>query len=278
MVSRGVHSKFLELSKPPGPAGWWHSLGSVIRAVGRVVDTVGHTVQGPSGFQEKLPIPCTVVAAAGKKPTFDKSFVAPSATLAGDVRLDPGVSVWYGSTLTARKAHIALGPMSNVQESATLVAAAAGVSVGRAASVGPGAYVEDAAIGEGCSVGAGCRILAGASIGKGASLAAGSLVPAGVKVPPGEHWAGVPAKKVAALSPAEMDEAVKDARDTLAVAAVHAEHAWMPLADIEFQTYQYKMERLRPDDWTQSLRDTPTFEPLPKLRDKIDDARKQIDM
>lgn len=60
-----------------------------------------------------------------------------------------------------------------------------------------------------------------------------------------------------------------DARSTCALSVVHNEHAWMSLEDIEFTALQYKLEKRRPENWSQQLRDAPTFEELPKLRARI---------
>lgn len=89
-------------------------------------------------------------------------------------------------------------------------------------------------------------------------------------------WEGKPAKKVGEVSAAEADGMVADARSVCALSIVHNDHAWMSLEDIEFTALQYKLEKRRPENWSQQLRDSPTFEELPKLRARIAEVTAQL--
>lgn len=51
----------------------------------------------------------------------------------------------------------------------------------------------------------------------------------------------------------------------------------MDLEEIEFRTWQYKEEKNRPADWSEHLREAPIFEPLPKLADRLVEARQQLE-
>jgi len=277
MVSRAAHAKILELSKPPGPASLWYAVGAVFRQVGRAVDESGRALQMHMAYDEKLPVPCTAVKVAGKAPTIGQSFVAPSATLTGAVDLKAGASVWYGAVIRAQGAPISIGEMSSVQENATLTASgSAPVSVGKLVTIGAGSIIDSASVGDEAHIGCGCIVSAGAAIGKGAVLTAGSVLPAKTTVPANEIWSGKPAKKVGGVPPAEKEALLAEARSFAALAAIHQEHAWMDLEEIEFQAAQYKIEAQRPENWSQQLRDAPTFEELPKLKKRIAEVTAKI--
>ncbi len=123
------------------------------------------------------------------------AWVAPNASLIGQVRLAARSSVWYSATLRAEAEPIEIGPGTNVQDGAVVhvdpqypVRVGAGVSVGHNAVL-HGCTVEDAAL-----IGMGATVLNGAVVGAGALVAAGALIPQGMVVPPGMLVAGVPGR------------------------------------------------------------------------------------
>jgi carbonic anhydrase/acetyltransferase-like protein (isoleucine patch superfamily) len=134
-----------------------------------------------------------------------ESWVAPNASVIGQVRLAARASVWYGATLRAEAEPIEIGFGSNIQDGVTIhvdpefpVKVGAGVSVGHNAVL-HGCEVEDDAL-----VGMGAVILNGARIGKGSLIAASALVPQGMVVPPRSLVTGVPGKVRRELSDAEI--------------------------------------------------------------------------
>ncbi|MDT0435729.1 MULTISPECIES: gamma carbonic anhydrase family protein [Streptomyces] len=132
----------------------------------------------------------------GKEPRIDEeAFVAPNATVIGDVTLLAGASVWYGAVLRGDVEGISVGARSNVQDNCTLHADPGfPVRIGERVSVGHNAVVHGATVGDDCLIGMGATVLNGAVIGAGSLVAAQALVPQGMQVPPGSLVAGVPAK------------------------------------------------------------------------------------
>jgi len=134
-----------------------------------------------------------------------ESWVAPNASVIGQVTLAARASVWYGATLRAEAEPIEIGFGTNIQDGVTIhvdsefpVSIGAGVSVGRNAVL-LGCVVEDDAL-----IGMGAVILNGATIGAGSLVAAGALVPQGVAVPPRSLVTGVPGTVRRELSDAEI--------------------------------------------------------------------------
>ncbi|MFD0313566.1 gamma carbonic anhydrase family protein [Streptomyces flavalbus] len=137
-----------------------------------------------------------ITGIGGKDPKVDaEAFVAPTASVIGDVTLHAGASVWYGAVLRGDVERITVGAGSNVQDNCTLHADPGfPVTVGERVSIGHNAVVHGATVEDDCLVGMGATVLNGAVIGAGSLVAAQALVPQGMRVPPGSLVAGVPAK------------------------------------------------------------------------------------
>ncbi|MFF0225188.1 gamma carbonic anhydrase family protein [Streptomyces sp. NPDC004629] len=137
-----------------------------------------------------------IVGIGGREPRIDEgAFVAPTASVIGDVTLHAGASVWYGAVLRGDVERITVGASANVQDNVTLHADPGfPVSVGERVSIGHNAVVHGATVRDDCLIGMGATVLNGAVIGAGSLVAAQALVPQGMTVPPGSLVAGVPAK------------------------------------------------------------------------------------
>ncbi|MDX3366292.1 MULTISPECIES: gamma carbonic anhydrase family protein [Streptomyces] len=137
-----------------------------------------------------------ITGIGGKDPKVDAEvFVAPTASVVGDVTLHAGASVWYGAVLRGDVERISVGADSNVQDNCTLHADPGfPVTVGERVSIGHNAVVHGATVEDDCLIGMGATVLNGAVIGAGSLVAAQALVPQGMQVPPGSLVAGVPAK------------------------------------------------------------------------------------
>ncbi|MCZ0990462.1 gamma carbonic anhydrase family protein [Streptomyces diastatochromogenes] len=146
-----------------------------------------------------------IVGIGGKEPQVDAEvFVAPTASVIGDVTLRSGASVWYGAVVRGDVEKIEVGASSNVQDNVTLHADPGfPVSVGERVSIGHNAVVHGATVEDDCLIGMGATVLNGAVIGAGSLVAAQALVPQGMVVPPGSLVAGVPAKVRRELSEEE---------------------------------------------------------------------------
>ncbi|CAL9377681.1 gamma carbonic anhydrase family protein [Streptomyces sp. enrichment culture] len=137
-----------------------------------------------------------ITGIGGKEPKVDpEAFVAPTASVIGDVTLGAGASLWYGAVARGDVERIRVGAQSNIQDNCTLHADPGfPVSIGERVSVGHNAVVHGATVEDDCLVGMGATVLNGAVIGAGSLVAAQALVPQGMVVPPRSLVAGVPAK------------------------------------------------------------------------------------
>jgi carbonic anhydrase/acetyltransferase-like protein (isoleucine patch superfamily) len=140
------------------------------------------------------------------------AWIAPGATVVGDVTLGPSSSVWYGCVLRGDLAPIRIGAETNIQD---LVLVHVDVDlpslVGDRVTVGHHCVVHGCEVGDDALIGMGAVLLNGCRIGRGAVVAAGAVVREGFHVPDGALAVGVPAKIRGAVTPelrARMQEGV----------------------------------------------------------------------
>jgi carbonic anhydrase/acetyltransferase-like protein (isoleucine patch superfamily) len=129
------------------------------------------------------------------------AWIAPTATLVGDVRVEDEASVWYGAVLRGDFGPIIVRRGANVQDGSVLHGGPEGTEVGAGATIGHLCVVHGAKVGAEALIGNGATVLDGAVVGDRALVAAGATVPPKLKVPGGTLAAGVPAKVVGDLTP-----------------------------------------------------------------------------
>ena len=133
-------------------------------------------------------------------------FIAPNATILGDVTLGAETGIWFGAVIRADKDRIVIGARSNVQDNAVLhTSAGHPVLIGADVSVGHGAILHGGTIADRVLVGMGAIVLNGAEIGQDSLLGAGTVVTEGTKIPPGSVVVGVPGKAITQVSGEQRD-------------------------------------------------------------------------
>ena len=158
--------------------------------------------------------------------TSDAAFVAPTASLTGDVRLGRDSSVFYGAVLRGDIESIVIGEGTNVQDGAVVhLADDLPAIIGARCTIGNSAIVHACRVGDFCLLGMGAVILDGAEIGDECLIGASSLVTQRTKIPPRSLVVGSPAKVVRELTAAELASLRESAEKYIAVARAHAELA-----------------------------------------------------
>ena len=139
----------------------------------------------------------------GKAPQDEGAvFVAPNATVLGDVVLGPGSSVWYGAVLRGDDGTLTLGENTNVQDNAVLHCDQGGaVTLGKNVTVGHCALVHGCTVGDGSLIGMHATLLNHCVVGKNCIIGAGALVPEGKIIPDDSLVVGVPGKIIKQVSP-----------------------------------------------------------------------------
>ncbi|WP_449240769.1 gamma carbonic anhydrase family protein [Desulfoscipio gibsoniae] len=137
-----------------------------------------------------------IVEFKGKRPQIAKgAFVAPTATLIGDVVVEEGASIWFGAVLRGDFGHIKVGQNSSVQDNVVVHVQPGGqAAIGANVTVAHGAVLHNCIVEDGAVVGMNAVILDNAVIGAQSMIAAGAVVTDGVRIPPGHLVAGAPAQ------------------------------------------------------------------------------------
>jgi carbonic anhydrase/acetyltransferase-like protein (isoleucine patch superfamily) len=132
----------------------------------------------------------------GRSPRIAASaYIAPTATVIGDVTVGEEASVWFGAVLRGDVGRIAIGARTSVQDNAVLhTTDRIATVVGDDVTIGHGAVLEGCTIERGALVGMNAVVLHEAVVGEEALVAAGSVVTDGTKIPPRTLAAGAPCR------------------------------------------------------------------------------------
>lgn len=163
------------------------------------------------------------------------TFIAPSASVIGEVINWDESSVWYGAIVRADSKHaINIGFSSNIQdgavvntlgETATLETGFPPIThVGHYVSVGAGSVLTSCRIDDYVIIGDKCTIMEGSLVASHVILEPGTVVPAYARIPSGQKWGGNPARYIADLTADEKDSIKKKAEK------IH-EQAWEHMAE-----------------------------------------------
>jgi len=132
----------------------------------------------------------------GKSPRIHPTaFIAPTASIIGDVTIEENASVWYNTVIRADFSPVIVRRGANVQDCAVIhVTPVGGVEVGAGATVGHLCLIHAATLAEECLIGNSSTVLDGARVGVRAMVGAGSVVTPGTEIPDGMLALGVPCK------------------------------------------------------------------------------------
>lgn len=142
------------------------------------------------------------------KPRMEASaFVAPNATVTGDVTVGAESSLWYGVVVRGDINSIRIGARTNIQDGTIVHVSSTGrgTRIGDDVTVGHMAVLHDCTLQNSSFVGIKACVMDGALVETGAMVAAGALVTPGKVVRAGELWAGVPAQPLRSLKQEEVD-------------------------------------------------------------------------
>ncbi|GLT80041.1 hypothetical protein SLA2020_515040 [Shorea laevis] len=243
-----------------------YSVGFWIRETGQALDRLGCRLQGNYCFQEQLTRHRPLMNVVDKTPVVDKeAFVAPSASLIGDVQVGRGSSIWYGCVLRGDVNSITIGSGTNIQDNSLVHVAKSNLSgkvlpaiIGDNVTVGHSAVLHGCTVEDEAFVGMAATLLDGVYVEKHAMVAAGALVRQNTRIPCGEVWGGNPARFLRKLTEEEMAFISQSAINYSSLAQVHATENAKALDEIEFKkVLQKKFARRDEDSMLGVVRETP---------------------
>ncbi|MBK7768275.1 MAG: gamma carbonic anhydrase family protein [Sulfuritalea sp.] len=144
-------------------------------------------------------------------------WIAPNATIIGDVRLGDNASVWWNAVLRGDNDTIAIGAGSNIQDGSVLHAdAGVPLTLGANVTVGHLVMLHGCTVGEQSLIGIKTVILNNAVIGRHCIIGANSLIPEGKVIPERSLVVGSPGKVVRQLSDEEVARLQRSAQGYVA--------------------------------------------------------------
>jgi carbonic anhydrase/acetyltransferase-like protein (isoleucine patch superfamily) len=146
-------------------------------------------------------------------------WIAPGAHVIGNVRIEEGVSIWFGAVLRGDIEEIFVGAGSNIQDGSVLhTDPGFPLTIGPHCTIGHRAILHGCTIGENTLIGMGATLLNGAKIGRNSIVGANALVTEGKEFPDASLIVGCPAKFVRLLG----DSSAQDLRAHAAHYAANA--------------------------------------------------------
>jgi carbonic anhydrase/acetyltransferase-like protein (isoleucine patch superfamily) len=156
----------------------------------------------------------TAYALGNVSPTLhpEGCWIAPSASVIGNVKLERHASVWFAAVLRGDNDPIIIGEDSNIQDGCIMhTDPGFAMIVGRGCTVGHQAILHGCIIGDNSLIGMGATVLTGARIGKNCLIGANALVTEGKEIPDGSMVLGAPGKIIRQLSEDEIRRNAKAA-------------------------------------------------------------------
>lgn len=140
-------------------------------------------------------------------------WVAPNATIVGDVHLAENVSIWWNAVLRGDNDPIIIGENTNIQDGSVLhTDEGIPLTLGRDITVGHKVMMHGCTVGDGALIGMGSILLNGAVIGKHCLIGAGTLIPEGKVIPERSLVVGSPGRVIRELSDEQVARMVASAQ------------------------------------------------------------------
>lgn len=160
----------------------------------------------------------------GKKPRIhEAAFIAPNATIIGDVEIELGAGIWYNAVIRADMAPIRIGKNSNVQDNCTVhTDYGKPTTIGQYVTVGHNAVLHGCTVEDCCLIGIRSVLLNNSIIRKNSIVAAGAVVMEKSEFGPNQMIIGMPAEVKKELSKETLEAMRLPAEIYVALAADHA--------------------------------------------------------
>ena len=204
-------------------------VGKAFRETGQALDRLGARAQGDYTFLESWSRHRTLMNLFDKRPFVAvDAFVAPNASVIGDVKVMDRSSVWYGAVLRGDTNKIRVGANTNIRDNVVVqVSRESGdgfptsTSIGSFVSVLDGAVLSSCVVEDYCIIGQRAVVLDGALIEKNSIVEAGSVVPPGRRIPAGQVWGGNPAVYIRDANDDDMARITNEYENAKNVSDIH---------------------------------------------------------
>ena len=142
----------------------------------------------------------------------NNNWVAPNATVIGDVTLEKNTSIWFNATLRGDIENIQIGEGSNVQDGSVLhTDPGYPLKIGKNVTVGHLVMLHGCTIGDNSLIGIGAVILNNVKIGKNCIIGAKSLITENKEIPDNSLVVGSPGRVIRKVKAKEAKAVMKNA-------------------------------------------------------------------
>ena len=149
-----------------------------------------------------------------KKPkNSGENWVAPNATIIGDVTLEKNTSIWFNVVLRGDVENILIGEGSNVQDGSVLhTDPGCPLKIGKDVTIGHLVMLHGCTIGDNSLIGIGAVILNNAKIGKNCIIGAKALITENKEIPDNSLVVGVPGRVIKKLTDQQISQITENAK------------------------------------------------------------------
>lgn len=204
-----------------------HALSNFLRSLGQRLEHLGARIE-PFAYIEHLQPSTKVISHLGKSPQLGNlTFLAPSASLIGNVTVGNNSSIMYGSVLRGDLSQsISVGSNSFIGDNVVIHVSGSSskhsTQIGDGTFIGSGAIIHGATIGNGCVIGQNATVMDGAVIEDGAYVLPGSTVTKGKHILKSQVWGHLPASHLGELTHLESSRIQELLNDNLKASEEHA--------------------------------------------------------
>lgn len=242
-----------------------YQLGYLARETGQALERAGCFLQGNFAYREALYLSRhrQIMNLVDQKPIISPQvqFIAPNATIVGDVAIGALSSVWYGAVVRGDVNKVVIGERTNVQDRAVIHVASGGGTrekarptfLGNDVTIGHGAILHACAVEDQAVIGMGSVVLDGSRVEHGAVLGAGSVLTPGSVVPAGQLWLGSPARFVRAVTAEEQQQFAAQCNQYVELAKMHAAECGKTPAQLDAEHVAALLWEERSEDYMSSL-------------------------
>jgi len=175
------------------------------------MDRFGSRLNNDVGYMQELSRHRQIMPLYDVHSTIDDAWIAPNASLIGEVLVSKYATVWYNVVIRAEINPVRIGHFSSVGDGTTINTAcalphglSASVNIGKNVTIEPHCSIYSCIIDDDVYIGKGTVIMQGAKIERGAHILPGSVIPPGRLIPAGQVWGGNPIAFVKNLSQDEL--------------------------------------------------------------------------
>ena len=229
-----------------------YTIGHIFREAGEALDGVGCWLQGSLAYKENLNRSRRVMNFVNHQPNIqskENTFIAPNASVIGQVQIGANSSLWYGSIVRGDVGQIKIGNQVALMDRVCVHVSSSlpeGTIIGDNVVVEPGSIIHGCVVGNNCYIGANATLLDGVKLGDYAMVAPGSVVTPNTEIPSGQLWSGTPAKYVRDLTEEEKKVIATSAQETFELSQVHQQENSKEFETVEREIayVEYKEDKL----------------------------------